>query len=175
MFRNLACAVLVCAVLPLGAAMAGEPTFAQHQAMEPAVQANMGRIYMYRPSSFAGAMLSPVVKVDGVDTSDMGSGDYFYVDRPAGTYNISATTEKTEGVDVPVVAGQTVYVRFHVSMGLFVGHVTPEIVDATKGSAEITECEFSGTDAAPAPAPAPMAPAPAAPAATPAPVTTPKT
>ncbi|HEX3673719.1 MAG TPA: DUF2846 domain-containing protein [Rhizomicrobium sp.] len=171
--------------------MASEPTFAQHQAMEPAVQANMGRIYMYRPSSFAGAMLSPVVKVDGVDTSDMGSGDYFYVDRPAGTYNISATTEKTEGVDVPVVAGQTVYVRFHVSMGLFVGHVTPEIVDAAKGSAEITECEFSGTDApapmpapapmasaAPAPmAPAPMAPAPmtpAAPAAAPAPATTPK-
>jgi hypothetical protein len=173
MFRKLACVVAICAVLPLGGAYASEPRYSDHHASEPAVSADAGRIYFYRESSFAGLLVEAAIKVDGVTVGQSSSGEYFYVDRPPGTYAISATTEKEEDLSVTLAAGQIVYVRTHPAMGLFIGHIIPEIVADDRGTSEINDCHYAGTDTPVAPAAAPgMAPAmsatPAAPAATPA-------
>ncbi len=175
MFRKLACAVAICAVLPLGAASASGPTYAVHHANEPAAAPDSGRIYFYRPSSIVGVMIEPAIKIDGVKVGDSSSGEYFYIDRPPGTYTISTSTEKEETVSVPLAVGQTVYVKFKVSMGFFVGHILPELVANDQAASEIMDCEFAGTDtpAAPDTTTATTTPAPAS-AATPT-VTTPAT
>jgi hypothetical protein len=175
MFRKLACVVAICAVLPLGGAYARGQVYSDHHASEPAVSAGMGRIYFYRESSFFGLAVEAAIKIDGVAVGESSSGDYFYVDRPPGTYAISATTEKEENLSVPLAAGQTVYVRTHPSMGFLVGHIIPEIVADDRGTSEIKDCHFAGTDApAAAETTATMAPATTTPATTPA-ATTPVT
>jgi hypothetical protein len=81
--------------------------------------------------------------IDGVSAGGRSKpGDYFYVDRPAGTYKISTETEKEESTSVTVVAGQSVYVKFEVSMGLFAGHVSPSVVDTQTAEAEIKDCDW---------------------------------
>jgi hypothetical protein len=159
MFRKLACAVAICTVLPMGAAYASGPKYAVHHASEPAVSPDQGRIYFYRESSLAGVMLEPAIKIDGEKVGDSSSGDYFYVDRPPGTYTVSTKTEKDETVSVTLAAGQTVYVKTDVSMGLFVGHVSPELVADDQAASEIADCHFVGSDA---PVTAATTPTPAA-------------
>jgi hypothetical protein len=82
MLKKLACAALFCAVLPLGAASASGPTYAVHHPNEPAVAADMGRIYFYRSSSIMGMAIEPAIKIDGTKVGESSRGDYFYVDRP---------------------------------------------------------------------------------------------
>lgn len=180
MFRKLACAIAICAVLPFGAAYASSPKYSVHHAVEPAVDPAVGRIYFYRESSLGGVMLEPAIKVDGNKVGESSSGDYFYVDIAPGTYTVSTSTEKEETTSVTVTAGQAVYVKTEVSMGFLVGHVSPEVVANDKAESEIQDCHFVGKDAPPptmaTTAPAPTAPAPATapptPTATPASATT---
>jgi len=156
---------------------AADTTYAVLHSSEPALASDLGRIYLYRVSSVFGMTLQPTIKIDGQSTGgDASSGDYFYIDRPAGTYIISTSTEKTEQVSVTVVAGQSVYVKFKVSMGFLVGHVSPSVVDPQVAAGEIKDCDYRAPKSiAPTPAtPAPPTPAPPTPApatATPAPTT----
>ncbi|MBV8976985.1 MAG: hypothetical protein JOZ13_06360 [Alphaproteobacteria bacterium] len=57
-----------------------------------------------------------------------------------GTYEISAETEKKEAVTATIAAGQSLYVRFEVTMGFFIGHVAPSIIDPQQAVNEIQEC-----------------------------------
>jgi hypothetical protein len=147
MLKKLACAIFVCVVLPLGGASASGPTYAIHHPNEPAVAADMGRIYFYRSSGLLGFAMQPAVKIDGTKVGDSEPGNYFYVDRPPGTYTISTATEAEETVSVPLAAGQTVYVKTRVGMGFIVYRVSPEIVDNTQATDDIKDCDFVGTDA----------------------------
>jgi Protein of unknown function (DUF2846) len=174
MFRKLACAVAICAVLPVSAAYASSPKYSVHHAGEPAISSTAGRIYFYRESSLGGMMLEPAIKVDGNKVGESSSGDYFYVDMAPGTYTVSVSTEKDETTSVTVTAGQAVYVKTEVSMGFLVGHVSPEVVANDKAEAEIQDCHFVGKDAPPA-ATAATTPAPATPTPAAAPSTTPTT
>jgi hypothetical protein len=170
MVRKFVGIVALCTVLPVSAALAHGPVYAIHHLSEPAVSADMGRIYFYRESSIAGVVLEPTIKLDGVGVGDSESGRYFYIDRPAGTYTVSTSTEKEETTTVTVTAGQTVYVKTSVSMGFFVGHVSPEVVPSDTAAQEIRDCEFNGTDAPAATPPmtqSPASPTPAAQAPTP--------
>jgi hypothetical protein len=130
----------------LGLSLAGcasGPTYADLHSGEPPITVNDGRFYMYRPGSFAGAAIQPSVKIDGVTVGHAIPGGYFYVDEPAGTYVVSATTEKEESVNVSITPGQTRYIRFDISMGVFVGHVSPSIIDPEQGAVEIKACHYA--------------------------------
>lgn len=142
--KNWVRAALICAALPLVAACASGPTFNDMHASEPTLAADSGRIYFYRESSMLGAALQPAVKIDGTTIGDSVPGGYFYADRPAGTYKISTTTEKVEEINVPLAAGQTRYVRLHVGVGVFVGHVIPSLIDPDQGANEIKDCHYTG-------------------------------
>jgi len=154
-------AALMLAATPMSVAW-GHPakTYADLHASEPALAADQARIYLYRESSMLGGAIQPEIKINGEDTGgDSRSGDYFYVDRPAGTYEISTTTEKKEALTVTLAAGQSVYVRFNVSMGFLIGHVLPSLIDTQEAAEEIKDCDYK------APKPVAGAPANAAPAA----------
>jgi Protein of unknown function (DUF2846). len=166
--RNIAFVVMAFAALPVSGAMAADTnTYATLHASEPAIADGQGRIYFYRESGLLGLTVQPSIYIDGVATGGSSKpGDYFYVDKPAGTYLVSTTTEKKESVSVTVVAGQPVYVKTSVSMGFFVGHVSPEVIAPAKAEAEIKNCDYTPPKTAPAAA-TPSAPA-TAPAAAPA-------
>jgi hypothetical protein len=137
---------MVLLAVPVSAASASDATtFAVLHASEPLIPAGQGRFYFYREGGLMGVALQPSVMIDGVSAGARAKpGDYFYVDRPAGTYEISTETEKKEAVSATIAAGQSMYVRFDVSMGLFVGHISPSIIDPQQALKEIADCDFHG-------------------------------
>jgi hypothetical protein len=161
MFRTQTYIVIVAALLaatPIAPAWAkADKSYATLHASEPTLDPANGRIYLYREGGIMGAAVQPAIRVNGEKVGDSSPGDYFYIDRPAGTYSISTKTEKSEELSVPLAAGQSVYVKFEVSMGFFVGHVLPSVVDAGKAADEIKDCDYDGAPpvvAAAAPTPA---------------------
>lgn len=142
--KNWIRAALVVAALPLIAACAGGPSYSQMHASEPALASDSGRIYFYREGGMMGAAIQPAVDVNGTKVGEAVPGGYFYIDRPAGTYKVSATTEKEEAVDVTLEPGQVRYVKLDISMGFMAGHVTPSVVDPAVGAKEIGDCSYTG-------------------------------
>ncbi len=179
MFGNLksyAFAAAVLAALPMPAAWAKGPdmSYAALHASEPALAPDQGRIYLYREGGLMGAAIQPTIMIDGQSAGGRAKpGDYFYIDRPAGTYKISTETEVEKAVSVTLAAGQSLYVRFDVSMGFLMGRVRPSIIDPQQALAEISDCDYHAPKPAEPPKTEPT-PAPAEPAAAePAPATTP--
>jgi hypothetical protein len=151
---------MVLLAIPVSAASASDATtFAVLHASEPLIPAGQGRFYFYREGGLMGVALQPSVMIDGVSAGARAKpGDYFYVDRPAGTYEISTETEKKEAVSATIAAGQSMYVRFDVSMGLFVGHISPSIIDPQQALNEIRDCDFHGPTVAASPGSNPAQP-----------------
>ena len=127
----------------LGACASG-PTYDALHASEPPVAADSARIYFYRAAEMAGSAVQPSVKINGETVGDAVPGGYFYVDRPAGTYEISTSTEVKEAISVTVKPGETRYVKFTISMGLFVGHVSPQLIWPEQAVAELAACHYTG-------------------------------
>lgn len=130
--------------LPLLAGCASGPGFDSMHASEPVMATTEGRFYFYRPGGLEGWALQPAIKINEVKVGDAVPGGYFYVDEPAGTYKVSATTETEESVQVSLAAGQSRYIRFDPSMGILVGHMSPTIVDPEQASAQIKQCKYIG-------------------------------
>lgn len=129
--------------LILLAACATGPKFSEVQDKLSAVPADKGRIYVYR-TAIIGAAVQPAVKIDGETIGKAVPQGVFYVDRPAGTYQISTATEVTRTLSLSLEPGQTRYVRLGISMGFMVGHVYPELVDDAVGASEIKDCHYVG-------------------------------
>ena len=98
---------------------------------------------MYR-TAIEGAAIQPAIKVNGVKVGDAEPDGYFYVDEAPGTYTISTSTEKEESVEATLAAGQVRFIRFDISMGVFVGHVSPSIIDPEQGAKEIKSLHYTG-------------------------------
>jgi hypothetical protein len=137
--RPVAAAILML----LLAACASGPQFSQMQDSLPAASADNGRIFVYR-STVLGAAIQPSVKINGEVAGNAVPQGFFYIDRPAGDYEISTATEVTRTLSLRLDPGQTRYVRIGVSMGFFVGHVYPELVDDAAGLTEIKDCHYTG-------------------------------
>ena len=139
---NIVRAVILAAAAPLLAACASGPTFAELHAGEPVVATDSARIYFYRESSMVGSALQPSVYLNGVAVGSAVPGGYFYVDRPAGDYDITTTTEKVETIKTSLKPGDIRYVRLDIGMGVIVGHILPTLVMPEQGMAEIAKCHF---------------------------------
>jgi hypothetical protein len=129
-------------LLLLGACASG-PQFSQMQNSMPAVAGDNGRIFVYR-STVLGAAIQPSVKINGDVVGSAVPRGFFYVDRSPGDYEIATITEVTRTLSLHLDAGQTRYVRLGISMGFFVGHVYPELVDDAVGASEIKELHYIG-------------------------------
>jgi hypothetical protein len=95
-----------------------------------------GRIYIYRTSAL-GAAVQPEVQLNGEGVGRAVPNGFFYVDRKPGSYEISTSTEVKRKLSLTLEGGQTRYVRLNISIGFFVGHVYPELIDNETAQKEI--------------------------------------
>ncbi|HOC57534.1 MAG TPA: DUF2846 domain-containing protein [Verrucomicrobiota bacterium] len=134
-------------LIPVVAVLSGcatGPKYAQVRDTIPALNPEHGRIFIYRPSA-VGAAVQPDVKLNDVKVGTSKSKGFFYLDRPPGDYQISTSTEVKRTLSLTLDKAQTRYVRTKVTLGFFVGHVCPELVEAEQGEKEIQKCKFTGS------------------------------
>lgn len=136
MNRRLAIGAIAAFAFLAGCATTG-PTFQQATAAQPTLKAGEGRVYFFRSSSVMGAAVQPNVKLNGEVVGDSRPGGFFYVDRPAGRYVASISTETEKTLSFTLEAGETKYVRGSVSMGLMVGRVILELEQPDKAKADL--------------------------------------
>ena len=120
---------------------ASGPAYSEMANTIPALPADKGRIYLFRPSAF-GAAIQPAIRLDGVEVGTAKSHGFIYVDAAPGSHFIETTTEVSRRLTFTLDKGQTRYVRLAVSMGFAVGHVYPELVEDAVGIKEVAECKY---------------------------------
>ncbi|WP_296228759.1 DUF2846 domain-containing protein [Ralstonia sp. UBA689] len=89
----------------------------------PTLKAGEGRIYFLRSSSMLGAAVQPDIRLNGEVVGVSKPGGFFFVDRPAGKYVVSAATETEKTLHLTLSSGETKYVRSSPSVGIVVGRV----------------------------------------------------
>lgn len=132
---------LVC--LLLGACATGGQKYTEVSRSVRTLAPGEARIYVYRVASL-GLAVQPEVKLNNAVIGRAQPNGFFYVDRTPGAYEITTTTEVERKLSLTLEAGQTRFVRLGISMGFFVGHVYPELVDNDVGEKEIRELSFTG-------------------------------
>ena len=100
-----------------------------------------GRIYIYRTAVLSAAV-QPEVKLNGEVIGKAVPSGFFYVDRTPGNYEILTSTEVDRKLSLTLDKGEARYVRLNISMGFFVGHVYPELVEPAVGEKEIQDCSY---------------------------------
>jgi hypothetical protein len=125
------------------AACASGPSFSEMSSKIPNLAADGGRIYIYR-TTVLGAAVQPSVKVNGDVVGSAVPQGFFYVDRPPGSYKITTSTEVDRDLSLTLEAAQTRYVRLGISIGFFVGHVYPELVDNAEGQSDVSTLHYTG-------------------------------
>ncbi len=122
---------------------ASGPTYTEEAARTPPLSGENGRIYIYR-TSVLGAALQPAVELDGQEVGKAVPLGFFYVDCPPGNHRIATSTEVDRELTFHLDKGQVRYVRLNVSMGFFVGHVYPDLIEKEEAVEEIGSCHFVG-------------------------------
>lgn len=133
---------LIVAFLLGGCATTG-PKFAEYAPSISHLSPDTGRIYLYR-TSVLGFAIQPEVKLNGEVIGKAVPKGFFYVDKKTGNYEIMTSTEVKRKLSLTLDEGQTRYVRLNISMGFFVGHVYPELVESQVGEKEIQNCRYIG-------------------------------
>ena len=117
-------------------------------------KAGRGVVYLYRPWSMVGGILTTRVQVDGKQKPDLKNGGYQIHELPPGVHTIAAAmgsvpiTTDTTKVDVSVEAGSVLYVRFearkrHVGGGSVVRVNELSLVNKVTAQREIPETKLS--------------------------------
>lgn len=137
--------IMVLVLFLCGCATRGQK-FAEMQSSLLNTIPEKGRIYIYRKNILAGAAVQPKVFINGEEVGQAVPNGFFYVDREPGDYEIMTTTEVKRKLSFTLERGQTRYVRLNISMGFFVGHVYPELVEREVGESEIQNCHYIGKE-----------------------------
>ena len=134
----------MCLLLALGGCASG-PAYNEYAgSIDPMLPLD-GRIFVYRTSAL-GAAVQPKVWLNDEVVGKAKPKGFFYLDRPAGTYKIAASTEVERSLTFTLNEGETKYVRLEVKMGAFVGHVKPVLVDAGVARQELQKMKFTGEE-----------------------------
>jgi hypothetical protein len=142
-FRSL----LAAAALALLSACASGPKYIEVEKTFPRLAADQGRIWFYRSGIMFGAGIQPSVMLNGVKVGESVPGGFFYVDRPAGNYEVLLSTEVERKVTFTLEPQQERYIRMTVSLGVIVYRVYPELVDPAEGRKEIIDASYTGDKA----------------------------
>jgi hypothetical protein len=113
-------------------------------ATAPRLAGGMGRIYFYRNGMPIGLAVQPDIKLNGEKVGNAVPNGFFFVDRPAGKYEITATTETEEKVTVTLRAGETQYVQFYITPGILLPHANLNPVTREKAEQEMAELHQVG-------------------------------
>ncbi|ALS63338.1 MULTISPECIES: DUF2846 domain-containing protein [Pandoraea] len=129
------------------AGCASGPKRAEMASAIPTIKTGEGRVYFYRSSSPFGAAVQPEIRLNDEIVGSSKPGGFFFVDRPAGQYKASASTETEKTLSFSLDSGETKYVRSSVSMGLLIGHVVLELEQPEVGEAALDSMSYTGKDA----------------------------
>jgi len=119
-------------VFLLGGCATIGPKFSEFAPSMSNLESDAGRIYLYR-TSILGAAVQPEVKLNGEIIGKAVPNGFFCVDKEPGNYEIMTSTEVKRKLDFTLDKGQTRFVRLNISKGSFVGHRSPELVEAEVG------------------------------------------
>jgi hypothetical protein len=125
------------------AACASGPKYSEVASSIPTLKAGEGRIYFYRTGAL-GAAIQPAIMLNGKEVGKSQTGGFFFVDRPAGSYEVVMGTEVERKVTFTLDAGATRYVKTSISFGVFVGRPQAELVDPAEGRKEVAELAYTG-------------------------------
>lgn len=136
--------LLAVAALALLSACASGPKYSDVASTFPQLAANQGRIWFYRSGIMFGAGIQPDIMLNGAKVGDSVPGGFFFVDRPAGNYEVLLSTEVERKVTFTLEPRQERYVRMTVGLGVVVYRVFPELADPAEGSKELRELNYMG-------------------------------
>jgi Protein of unknown function (DUF2846) len=142
--RNVLILTLV-ATLALAGCATG-PRLSEIEASIPPLPPDQGRIYFYRKAVFFGDGLRPPVMLNGEQVGKAVPDGFFFVDRPAGSYVVSTSTEVTRTMSIELGKREEKYVRIAVSMGLVVGHLSPELAERGEALADMRDMHYVGPE-----------------------------
>ena len=120
---------------------AGGPAYAEAVKTLPPIPKGQGRVFVYRDSTL-GFAVKPKIKIDGKAVGTSTAKGFSYSDQSPGNHEVSLTTEWKHKDTVTVTAGQPSFVRTHLTIGAFVGHVIPTHVSKEEGEREIQNCKL---------------------------------
>ena len=136
--------LLAAMALALLSACASGPKYSEAANTFPQLAVNQGRIWFYRSGIMFGAGIQPDVLLNGSKVGDSVPGGFFFVDRPAGNYEVLLSTEVERKVTFTLEPRQERYIRMTVGLGVVVYRVFPELVDPAEGGKEIIETSYIG-------------------------------
>ena len=113
------------------------------QSSTPKLSPDSGRIFIYRISSL-GAAIQPDVFLNDEKVGKAVPQGFFYLDKAPGEYKARASTEVKRSVSFMLDPNQTCYIRLNVSMGFFVGHISPVLVDEDEAKKDLLKCKYTG-------------------------------
>jgi len=143
MYVRTICAMLVC--IALGGCATGGTKFSEMRTASPRLQGGYARIYFYRSGTPVGVAVQPSIKINGTEVGTAIPGGFFFVDRAVGKYEITATTEVEEKINVALAPGETKYVQFYLTPGILVGHANLNVVSREKAESEMADLSRTGT------------------------------
>jgi hypothetical protein len=145
--QNTIRSLLAVLALALLSACASGPKFGEVEKTFPQVAAGQGRIWFYRSGIMWGAGIQPSVNLNGVQVGDSVPGGFFYVDRPAGNYEVLLSTEVDRKLTFTLEPLQERYIRMTVGLGAIIYRVYPELIDPAEARKEIVELSYTGGQA----------------------------
>jgi hypothetical protein len=133
------------------AVLAGCASGVKYKEMEssiPSLQPDQGRVYFFRSASMLGAAVQPDIRLNGEVVGTSKPGGFFFVDRPAGNYMASTSTETEKSASFTLQGGETKYLRTSPSFGLLVGRIVVELETPEKARAELPSLSYTGASPA---------------------------
>jgi len=111
--------------------------------MFPAPPAGKAGLYVYRNSSFGGA-LKKTVSLDGTAIGTTARKTYFYKVIAPGSHTLATESEFGDNtLPLQAEAGKNYFVRQYIKMGVFRGGANIEMVSEEDGKREVLECDLA--------------------------------
>lgn len=145
-----------CAVLLAGCGSVG-PTYSTIRTTLPPLASNRDRIYFYNLGYVTADPNYVDIILNGNDIGPLYYGGVFYVDRPAGKYEVQTDFGRSDGqhgVTFTLNRGQTRYIQItdeYVQVGkrvnntiFMIRHVYSKLVSNDVAQKQITDCIYSG-------------------------------
>lgn len=134
-------AALAAAIFVAGCATG--PKYDEVASSIPTLKAGEGRVYFYRTSAL-GAAIQPTINLNGSPVGTSQPSGFFFVDRPAGNYEVLMGTEVERKLTFTLEPGQERFVRTSITFGLLVGRPLAELVDPKEARGEISSLSYTG-------------------------------
>ncbi|SFU79948.1 Protein of unknown function [Polaromonas sp. YR568] len=134
--------VIAAAIFLTGCAATG-PRYAEVEASFPSLRPGYGRLVVYRPGGLGGAV-QPDIKLNGEVIGKSQPEGFFFVDRTAGKYTVSARTEIETSLDAELEDGRTTYVQTGITIGLFVGHPSLSLQSESTAVQQLPRMAYTG-------------------------------